>query len=412
MVSAKPPRVLLLLPTNSYKAQSFVEAAGLLGAELVVGTDRRQALESLAPGHTLTLDFRREQVSLKRILEAAHTRTFDAVIGADDETTRLAATVGQQLGLRHNDPDAVAASRDKKRMRDAFSAAGLRTPGYRCFTEQDEPQTVARNLNYPAVLKPLALAASRGVIRVNDPDEMVAAWHRVQAILKSDRPAGQSRQLLIEDYIPGKEFALEGLLDAGKLRPLALFDKPDPLEGPYFEETLYVTPARIPPPQQRRIVEEVSAACAALGLSEGPVHAEVRLNAAGPWLLELAPRTIGGLCARVLRFGARISLEELVLRHALGLPTVQLQREESAAGVMMIPIPRAGRLAEITGLQRARALPGIESIDMTLRRGARLVPLPEGNQYLGFIFARSAAADEVEARLRAAFDELHFAIED
>jgi len=411
-VSATPPRVLLLLPTNSYKAQSFVEAAGSLGAELVVGTDRRQAFESLAPGHTLMLDFRQEQTSLKCILEAAAERTFDAVIGATDETARLAATVGQRLGLRHNEPDAVAATRDKKRMRDAFAAAGLRTPGYRAFAGGDEPQAVACEVAYPAVLKPLDLAASRGVIRVNGPDELIAAWHRVQAIVKSVRPTGQARQLLIEDYIPGKEFALEGLLDSGRLRALALFDKPDALEGPYFEETLYVTPARIPPPQQRQIVDEVSAACAALGLREGPVHAEVRLNAVGPWMLELAPRTIGGLCARVLRFGARISLEELVLRHALGRPTVELQREESAAGVMMIPIPRAGRLVEIGGLEQARALPGIESVEITLHRGARLVPLPEGNQYLGFIFARAKAADEVEERLRAAFDELHFAIED
>jgi biotin carboxylase len=251
------------------------------------------------------------------------------------------------------------------------------------------------------------MAASRGVIRADDPAELVSAFARVAAIVKG---AGRS-ELLVEDYMPGGEVAVEGLLDAGRLRVLAIFDKPDPLTGPYFEETLYVTPSRLTREVQARIAVEFDRGCRALGLTEGPVHGELRVHDGLPWMLEIAPRTIGGLCSRTLRFGAGISLEELVLRHALGVPTPNWEQDARAAGVMMMPIPRPGRLRRVHGLARARAVPLVEGVTISLHRGAEVVPLPEGRAYLGFIFARGESPAAVEAALREAHAALEFEIE-
>lgn len=406
-------RVLLLMPTTTYKAHDFMAAAERLGVEVVIGSDRRQALETSAPGHTLTLAFSRLERSVATIVEFARERPLRAVIGVDDETTVLAAAAGCALGLPHNPVEVARAAGDKFEMRGRLAAAGLRGPRFRRVGVHESPEALAREAGFPCVLKPLSLSASRGVIRADDPSAFVDAFRRIAAILRLPdvrRRGGDLRHLLVEDYLPGAEFSLEGVLRAGRLRPLALFDKPDPLTGPTFEETLFVTPSRVPGALQDRIRDEVAAGCRALGLQEGPVHAEIRVHQDQPWLLELAPRTIGGLCARTLRFGAGVSLEELVLAHALGLEAEHV-REAAAAGVMMMPTPAAGILREVRGLDRARAVDGVQDVTLTRHRGARLVPLPEGNRYLGFIFARGETPERVEQALREAHSHLDFVIE-
>ena len=263
------------------------------------------------------------------------------------------------------------------------------------------------------LLKPLTLSASRGVIRANNADQFIAAFERIRALLQRDDvtvTGDAARYLLAEEYVPGLEVALEGLLTAGELHTLALFDKPDPLEGPFFEETIYVTPSRLPPAVQDTIRTTAADACAALGLTEGPIHAELRLNDDGPWVLEIAARSIGGLCSRTLRFGTGMTLEEIILRHALGWPIATLERERRAAGVMMIPIPRAGALAGVRGVEDAKAVPGVEDVVVSAHVGQTLVPLPEGWQYLGFVFARGDGPADVEDALRIAHGRLSFEI--
>jgi biotin carboxylase len=406
-------RVLLLLFTATYKAQDFLEAAGRLPLEVVVGTERRQALESMAPGHTLTLPRSSPETSVRRICDLHARAPLRAIVGVDDETAVLAAMAAEALGLPHNSVASARAARDKHETRRLLAAAGLRCPAFRLVPIDDPPAQAAQRVTYPCVLKPLSLSASRGVLRADNPREFVEAFQRIAAILQADdvREKGDdTSHLLVEDYLPGGEVALEGLLEGGRLRVLALFDKPDPLEGPTFEETLYVTPSRLQESLQQAIAEETARGCRALGLREGPIHAELRLHRGRPWLLEVAARSIGGLCARTLRFGAGISLEELILRHAMGLESSTLTRENRAAGVMMIPVPRAGVLRGVQGLEEARALPGIEEVTLTLHRGAKLVPLPEGHRYLGFIFARDEGPDEVERDLRDAHRLLRFSI--
>jgi biotin carboxylase len=299
-------------------------------------------------------------------------------------------------------------------MREVLAEAGLPSPPFHRVFLEENPEDAARRVAYPCVLKPLFLAGSRGVIRVDSPAQFVAAFHRIAAILRRPEVAIQggplARQILVEGYIPGDEVALEGLLVNGRLKVLALFDKPDPLEGPFFEETIYVTPSRLPAAIQEKVAAGTTQAVKAVGLNAGPVHAELRLNERGEWIIEIAPRSIGGLCSRALRFGEGVSLEEVILRHALGHEVESLKREKRAAGVMMIPIPHAGILREVRGKEEAEEVPGIEEIRLTMPVGQELIPLPEGARYLGFILARGETPDDVEASLREAHRRLKFII--
>ena len=336
------------------------------------------------------------------------------MVGVDDDTAILAATIAEALGLPHNPVAATLAARDKHRQRELLAGAGVPVPAFRLHRLDEDPGEVARSAGYPCVVKPLCLSASRGVIRADSPQQLVAA-HRVLRELLGEREVeargAASRHYLVEAFVPGPEFALEGLMDHGRLRVLALFDKPDPLDGPLFEETIYVTPSRLDGAAEGALAECAERAALAVGLETGPVHVELRYNAAGPWVIELGARPIGGRCSQVLRFGAApalCSLEELLLRHALGLPVPSFERAAEAAGVMMIPVPGAGVLRAVRGVDDARAVGGIEDVLITAHVGQTLVPLPRGAQYPGFIFARGEAPAEVESALRRAHACLTF----
>src|SRR5713101_1598793 len=408
------PRLLLLMTTTTYRAAAFLDAARQLQMTVVVGSDQPQALAALTPGSTLTLDFFFPEEAARTITAFAATFPLDAVVGVDDETTLTAAMAAEALGVSHNAVASVAATRNKHQMRQLLAAAGVPSPRFACYSIDDDPAEVARQLTFPCVVKPLFLAASRGVIRTDDPEQFVAALQRLVALLRRPEVAGRggalARQFLVEAFIPGREVALEGLLTRGHLKVLALFDKPDPLDGPFFEETLYVTPSRLP-----GLVQEAIAVCTArtvqvLGLREGPVHAELRVNDQGPWIIEIAARSIGGLCSRALRFDAGLSLEEVILHHALGHDVTFCERDPLAAGVMMLPIPHRGILRHIQGQEEARRVPGIEDLSLTIPLGQEVLPLPEGDRYLGFLFARAATPEGVETALRTAYAQLSFVI--
>ncbi|HEV2810052.1 MAG TPA: ATP-grasp domain-containing protein [Acidimicrobiales bacterium] len=395
------PRVLLILPTGTYRAADFVRAASVLGAEVVVASEHRQAMARAMEDRALVVPLGRPEAAAAAIVELARRRPLDAVVAVDEQGVLAAALAGERLGLAHNSPAAVAATRDKAAARAVLAAAGVAQPAFRVVGSGGDVAAAAVAVGLPCVVKPVSLSGSRGVIRADDPASATVAAERIRNIL-DDAGEDGCGPLLVETFVPGSEVALEGLLRSGELEVLALFDKPDPLDGPYFEETIYVTPSRLPEPVQAAVAALVAAGAAALGLREGPVHAEVRVDGDDVTLLEIAGRSIGGLCARALRFGAGISLEEVILRHALGLRLGDLRREDSASGVMMVPIPRSGVLQRVGGVDAARAVPGVEGVELTVARGRRVVALPEGDRYLGFIFARRATPEDVEASLRAA----------
>lgn len=414
MTDTAAGRLLLLVPTTSYRIADFLQAGDRLGADVAVGSDQSSLLSGLSDGRTLAVDFRDLERGVAQITDYHRAYPLAAIIGVDQETTLLAASASEALGLRHNSLASVEAAGDKYRFRSRLANSGLPAPWFTLLNLSDDQR--AGEMPYPVVLKPLSLSASRGVIRANDAAQFLAARDRIQAILAA---AGQNDEatshILVEDYIPGREVALEGLLACGRLQVLALFDKPDPLEGPFFEETIYLTPSQLPDRVQADIAATVQRGAATLGLRDGPIHAELRINEAGAWLIEVAARSIGGLCSRTLQFGPGGRLEDLIIRHALGLPPPEAADATettvpSASGVMMIPIPRAGILRRVDGLLAARAVPGIQDVTISIPVGDSLVPLPEGNRYLGFIFAAGDTATTVEASLRRAHGELTFVI--
>jgi len=408
-------RLLLLMTTRTYRAAAFLDAASRLGVPVTVGSERPQILQDRNPAGHLTLPFGDRDRALTEIRAFARTHPIGAVLAADDDGLLLAAVAASALGLPHNSPESVARSRDKHATRVTLRDAGLRTPRFVRLSLDDDPVARAREVPYPCVVKPLSLSASRGVIRADDAAAFVAAFERVRGILATTSTAlatpETSRWILAEEYRDGEEVALEGILGEEGLRTLAIYDKPDPLTGPFFEESIYVTPSRKQPAVLRAIEEQTRGAVTALGLTRGPVHAELRLDADGPWVLEIAARTIGGLCARTLRFGGCAALEEIVLARALGLPVSSYAREPDAAAVMMIPIPRGGILRAAGGAARARAVAGVEDLMITVPVGEKVVPLPEGDRYLGFIFARARTPERAEAALREAHACLEFDID-
>ena len=412
-------RVLLLATTTGYQVRMFGEAADRLGVKLVFATDRCDQLEDPWWDAAIPVRFHQEEAAAKAIVDAARSEPLAGVLAVGDRPTLVAALVAESLGLRGHPPEAARIARDKHLLRERLLKKRRLVPRFVAVPRTMDPRDLVARLSWPVVVKPTVLSGSRGVIRANNAHEFVDAFERLQDLLEaSDIKAMRdpaTREILIEQFIDGAEYALEGILENGQLRTLAIFDKPDPLEGPFFEETLYVTPPRATSTVQNAIEQAVAEAAAAIGLRHGPIHAECRVNARGVFILEVGARPIGGLCALVLRFDGPaaepIGLEELILRHALGEPLAPWTRESDAAGVMMIPIPGEGVYRRVNGVEAARQIPGITDIRMTAKPDQRLQPLPEGASYLGFIFARASDPDKVERALRRAHARLSFVID-
>lgn len=406
------PRLMLLTTSHSYRNAAFQAAAERAGVEVVLAVDMPPGTPpELLPRRSgvIAVPLGDQAAAAATIAQYAEGAPVAAILPVDDSGVIAAAAAAARLGLAANAPQAAVAARDKLLMRTLMAAAGVPCPWFCAFSTADDPETVAAQVPYPCVVKPTGLNGSRGVMRAGDPAEFVGRARRLARLLRREYGPGP-QPYLVESFIPGFEVALEGMLDGGRLHVLALFDKPDPLDGPFFEETIYVTPSRLAPEVQASIAGCAGQAAAAIGLQTGPVHAELRVNDAGPWMLEIAGRSIGGLCGRTLRFEHDMSLEELIVRQACGLPWPAASPSAQANGVMMIPIPGAGILAAVDGVDAAAAVGGVEGIEISVRLHHSLTPLPEGESYLGFIFARGATPAEVEAALREAHGKLRFTI--
>ena len=411
-------RVLIVAATTGYQIRSFGQAAEKLGVRLVFASDRCDQLDDPWWDQAIPIRFHDELGSVQAIVDRFGEHPPDGVIAVGDRPVTIAARVNEAFGLPGNPSSAALASRNKLESRRALQAAGLAAPAFRPISLADDPREISLTLSYPAVVKPLTMSGSRGVIRVNTSCEFVLAFERLRALLaqpdvRVERDTAHD-MLLVESFIPGREFAVEGVLTGGALRLFALFDKPDPLNGPFFEETIYLTPSRESARVQEAIVAAVAAGASAVGLHHGPLHAECRVNDEGVHLLEVAARPIGGLCSKALRFvspGGEASLEEVLLRHALRQDVTAFTRERAASGVMMIPIPHRGVYKGVQGEREARSVPAVTEVQINVKQDAMLVPLPEGKSYLGFIFARATTPLAVEQALRAAHAKLRFVID-
>jgi biotin carboxylase len=392
--------VLLVAPHNSYRIHAYIEASKHLDVELVIASQSEYSLVS-AVADGIQIDFADDDISLQRILEANQRHHFQAVITSDDGGVRLAAKVAQALGLSANHPDSAELTRRKDLARSRLKACGVPVPAFKLVNLKQELANQLQGITYPVVVKPLSMSGSKGVIRVDNQQQCIKALHRVEKIQAHVSHSVERDSVLLESYISGEEVAYEGLLHQGKLKQLTIFDKPDPMEGPFFEETYYVTPSRLSDKEQALIEARVAEACAAYGLREGPIHAELRLQGDEAYIIEIASRTIGGDCADMLKFGLNIGVEELVLLQALGKP-VDIPVLKNSVGVLMIPIPSQGVLRRVEGISQAKKVDYITDVGISVRDGYELTPLPEGSSYLGFIFAKAPTAELVEYALRQA----------
>lgn len=410
------PRVLLLLPTKTYRTKAYIDAALKLDVDVVAASEISSSLESKNPENLLTLNFFEPEKAAEQAAQYAEQFPVDAVIPVDEDTAVVSGFVAEALGLQQNSISSVQIAKNKHLMRETLHQAGVRVPRFWHFTLDDKAAEIAQRVDYPCVIKPVFLSTSRGVMRANNEEEFIKAFHRLEALLQiphiARKGGAAKREILVEEFIPGFEVAVEGLLTKDNLKPLAIFDKPDPLDGPFFEETIYITPSRLSQKIQQEIYDTTQAATRAMGLRRGAIHAELRINDAGVWVIEVAARAIGGLCSRTLRFGEDgLSLEEVILRHAVDMDVSTLERENMAAGVMMIPIPRAGILREVRGVAEAKQVANIEDVIITAHITQELLPPPEGASYLGFIFSRAQNYMIAEEALRQAHALLEFVIE-
>jgi hypothetical protein len=396
----------------------FAEAASKAGVELIYATDRCDQLEDPWRDGAIAVRFHEEWKSVDAVLKAVEARPVNAIVAVGDRPTVMAAYLSRLLGLPGHPPEAAAAARDKRLMREKLKDAGLPAPSYLTVPASVDAMSLLDRMSFPVVVKPTVLSASRGVIRADDPLSFATAFDRLRRLLSSTEVRElrdpESDVIQVEEYISGPEYALEGVLENGVLRPLAIFDKPDPMEGPFFEETIYVTPSRLSPSAQRQIEAAVAAAAAALGLHHGPIHAECRVNSRDVFVLEVAARPIGGLCAKALRFeraGLSIGFEEFLLWHALGEHMGDWHREPCASAVMMLPIPRSGVYRRVDGVETASHVPHVDEITITAKPDQQLLALPEGASYLGFIFARADAPAFAERAVREAHARLRFTID-
>lgn len=377
-----------------------------------MASEEPSSVAGLSPTRFLTLDFSDPESCAAAAREFVKEHPIRGVVGVDDRTTRAAAAIAESLSLPQNPPLAVEIAQDKLLTRRCLGEAGISQPRFR---EMKLPLSSAEGeeIEFPCVLKPLHLSGGAGVIRADDVESFVDGGRHIEGILQvhEDEKIRGDGRILVEEYVPGWEIAVEGIVREGRLSVLAVFDKPDPLEGPYFAESIYVTPSNLSGEILKKVTALTEEACVALGLISGPIHAELRGDGENLWIIEIAPRSIGGLCSRTLRFGAGVTLESLIIRHHLGLSLPEEGREDRSAGVRMIHAPKAGVFRGFQGLDGARSVSGVESVDVTVHAGREVLPLPDGALYLGFIFARGKTSSEVTASLRESFSKLEVIIE-
>ena len=407
--------VILIIPSASYRTGPFMNAIKKLDLKVLVISDKSQVFSGKYPDNLIIINFNHWKDKSVEISKWAKNNGLKAVIGVDEESIVLAANLSNFLNVDHNSIESVLLTKNKYLMRTELKKTGLCSPWFKIFSIYESSNKIINEISFPCVIKPTFLSGSRGVMRVNTKKELSEGIKTLNELLSLDelrkRAGKQSDYIMIEEYIPGKEVAIEGIVSEGKLTMLAIFDKPELLEGPTFEETIIVTPSVLTKKIQYSLLETLQIVVKALGIVKGPVHAEARINKNGNYILECASRSIGGLCSKVLEFQGGISLEELILRAYLGRNIEKSKLIGNARGVMMMPTEKKGILKEIGGVKDALVVNGVTDLQITVKPGEKLQPLPKGDRYLGFIFAEGNNQEFVINALKNAWSKIEIVLE-
>lgn len=398
------PTAVVILPSSTYRAADFVEAADSLGLGLVVASENPPPIDM--GDRYLQIDCSDPMTAAEAIATLGERVGIDGIVAADDAGVMVAAHANAILGLGGNSPEAAGSTRNKLDMRRRFDAAEVDQPRFAALVPGESASDLAAEVGFPVVIKPLDRSASQGVIRVDRADDAESVALRIREIV------GQDATLLVESYVAGVEIALEGMITNGRFSVLAVFDKPDTRSGPYFPETIFVTPSRHPEGILEKAERVADEAVRALGLTHGPAHIELKVDDTRATVIEVAARSIGGLCSRSLNFGLMgTTLESLILRNAMGMDISRLHREAAASGVLMIPTPGTGIVSTVNGVKETRSIDGITGLDLTITPGQNIAAPPEGDRYIGFVYARAKTPETVERALRKAMDKLEVQLE-
>lgn len=331
--------------------------------------------------------------AIEQALRLHEQTSIGAVLGYEEDATLTVAHIAAALGLPAHPVAAAEAALDKPMMKQRFAAAGIPAADFIVAADEDEAVAWAEAGGYPVVVKPCRGSASQGVIRANDEHTLRQAYRRLRRIIRDhelDNGGRPPSAHLVERYLPGSELSCELLLQYGAPEVITEFGKPLPLTGPYFEESIYLTPPALGAALRREVHELSMAAAKALGFYHGPAHCEIRLTPDGPKVLEIAGRLLGGACAGSFRDRLGEDLDALLLRSALGERITLPAPADDAptVGALMIPVPGEGRVVAVRGDDGARRVPGVRDVSLQTEPGEIVVPFPEQACYaVGFVSA-------------------------
>lgn len=391
-------KLLVILPANTYRAQRFLEAARKLGVDVFIATDSDFSPPDPSNSVIDGISFCDPKEAGRQIADIIRHQGPMSVLAVDEAAVEVAEWTRVALGLIDHPNSGILATRDKRELRQRLRENNISQPKTFDILELEQGRG---EIPFPVVVKPSKGSGSIGVTKAQNQQELTKSLITVQDVIAKMTISNQC--IVVEEYIPGVEFAVDILVTDGKLHVLVIFEKPDPLVGPFFAETIYVTPPHLTDSQLEALHSVIQKCIRALSINNGPLHLELRLTSANDWVpIDIASRSIGGNCSNALAFASNTSLEELIIQNALGLEVINTQRERRASGVYMIPAETLGTLVAVHGVEAALKVRFVEDIQITVKPGTKTVPLPFDNQYLGFIFAKAPGAKTVEKALRTA----------
>ncbi len=384
-------KLLLVIPENSYKSNDFVVAAEKLGIDFLIITDSEQVSSKFSDTVIINkFDAELNKNNLKKLKDVTH------VLPVDHSALKFSGYLVDLLEVKGNKLESINLSMNKYESRKIFNSLLDIKVNNEIIKNIDDVNTFI-NKNGTSVLKPIYGTASKSVLKINNVEKNK---EQIEKLMQDCF----DQDLVIEEYIDGKEYALEGTIINSELKKIVIFDKPVEYKHPYFEESIYITPSELSSEAEKRVVSIVDKACKKIGLEDGPVHVEFKINENQIFIIEINPRMIGGLCSRCLSFGLfKVSLEEIILHAFMNNELKNIELLNNYVGVLMIPTPKSGKFISINK-EELENIPNISNVEITVPEGSDLLEPPYGDKYLGFAFSQGIDKKTVNESLLTAMN--------
>ena len=384
-------KLLLVIPENSYKSNDFVTSAEKLDLDFLVITDSQQVSGQFSDTVIIhSFDEELENDVKEKLQDVTH------ILPVDHSALKFSAYLVDLLKAKGNNTKSINTAMNKFESRKIFNSIS-EIKIQNAIVKKIEDIEIFINENGTSVLKPIYGTASKSVIKVESFQENKA---EVEKLMQDC----SDQDLIIEEFVDGSEYALEGNLINSELNKIVIFDKPINYKEPYFEESIYIAPTEIPDKTQKEIVNLIGKACKKLGLENGPVHVEFKIHNKEIFIIEINPRMIGGLCSRCLSFGLfKTSLEEIALHAFLNNELKSIDLLSNFVGVLMIPTPISGKFISINK-NELESIPNVSGVEITVSENSNLLEPPFGDKYLGFVFSQGDSKEKVMESLTLALD--------